>query len=1207
MQPVHDMSFQIPLHFEDLTASNAGSWQVTPSTQREASSGHLLDLVNENIAPILTNGSSPTAHFNALYTLITRYQNLSENQRENLLEILVNVTKTANPKDPTHLKIALFHASGLAISACNAAPVCKFWVKSGQESLLEAMYALVTAAPFPSPFQPADLDQLASQLVRATVHVLEQPNIAKNKHIRPLLSRCLATALRLDERQFPSANTALVHAVCRHEHIASPLADVLHRVLTDHPQLDPFVAEFVREVARIPEERLVQDAAAAKSVASFMSEFVDRYPQVFVANLALVLSLLQVDAYTVRNGVVHVITVLITNEPKADDPLLHVLLQRAQCDVHAFTRSKALQCWITLTEAGLVPNRLFPVLADMAASRLEDRTAAVRKYAAQLLVALLKCNPFGPALKRSLFVTKLDEICSVFPDEDEQDAANETDNSMEKNDEDGDSARDTSSSEENLEENADANDVDKENSNESDSQGENDSNEDENMHEGGNATEENEANENDEQKAPSAEEREAMLKKKFYKSGVEYISSLENSLQTMYSMLRSKSITDVAEAVSLLVTVVQFQLEAASGGAVRKMLPLLLARETNTREKAIDAYVRLLVPGGIDTVDEKEAAMTVVKGLIALVVGATLGEIACLEELINALGASREDCRAITPAVISVMWDLFSGKVPRTSMEQRRAAGMLVAMVAVKHPTSVVERVDILSQIGLKDPAFARWSCVALCHMPSGSHGSNQLCSQLIDLCITADDLSIVEQSINAIFALSNEPEAIMEGIICTLGKDLHSHRSNVGVRGLSRFLIVIGHTAVKELVRIEQLTSIVKKVKTGAQSDENQEQEEKEGAEAEKALEEGQKELLSPKLLLYRYGEIALSVANDMKNAPEELRASAVLCLAKLMCVQEDFCKKNLRFLFSILANEEGPPGIRANAVISLGDLTVRFPNLIEPWSGYIYKSLSDASGKVRKNTLLVLTHLILNDMIKVKGQIVEMAICINDSDERIADLALLFFHELARKSANAIYNILPDTISCMSKMGERRLNPEDFKKVIGFLMGLMDKEKHADGMVEKLCHRFRTSTNERENRDLAYCISQLNISAKGLQKLSESFKSYSAAIVDDEVYESILHAVTKGAKSAGSGNNATVCEELTSKMEAVRRAGEGENESEMTQRTVITRRTSTRLKLEEQTSAKEAKPKISTRKKLSEPIEVDDDGSDESISPKISQRRRR
>ena len=64
-----------------------------------------------------------------------------------------------------------------------------------------------------------------------------------------------------------------------------------------------------------------------------------------------------------------------------------------------------------------------------------------------------------------------------------------------------------------------------------------------------------------------------------------------------------------------------------------------------------------------------------------------------------------------------------------------------------------------------------------------------------------------------------------------------------------------------------------------------------------------------------------------------------------------------------------------------------------------HIPYSLRDDSPVVRKNTLVVLTHLILNDMIKVKGQISAMALCLEDPEQKIADLAKLFFHELSKK----------------------------------------------------------------------------------------------------------------------------------------------------------------------------------------------------------------
>ena len=57
-----------------------------------------------------------------------------------------------------------------------------------------------------------------------------------------------------------------------------------------------------------------------------------------------------------------------------------------------------------------------------------------------------------------------------------------------------------------------------------------------------------------------------------------------------------------------------------------------------------------------------------------------------------------------------------------------------------------------------------------------------------------------------------------------------------------------------------------------------------------------------------------------------------------------------------------------------------------------------------MRKNTLMVLTHLILNDMVKVKGQISEMATCLEDKEQRIADLAKLFFLELSKKVGSSV-----------------------------------------------------------------------------------------------------------------------------------------------------------------------------------------------------------
>lgn len=56
-----------------------------------------------------------------------------------------------------------------------------------------------------------------------------------------------------------------------------------------------------------------------------------------------------------------------------------------------------------------------------------------------------------------------------------------------------------------------------------------------------------------------------------------------------------------------------------------------------------------------------------------------------------------------------------------------------------------------------------------------------------------------------------------------------------------------------------------------------------------------------------------------------------------------------------------------------------------------------------------MVLSHLILNDMVKNTGQIADIAFCLVDEEPRIADLARLFFHELSCKVFNFLTIMRP------------------------------------------------------------------------------------------------------------------------------------------------------------------------------------------------------
>lgn len=52
-----------------------------------------------------------------------------------------------------------------------------------------------------------------------------------------------------------------------------------------------------------------------------------------------------------------------------------------------------------------------------------------------------------------------------------------------------------------------------------------------------------------------------------------------------------------------------------------------------------------------------------------------------------------------------------------------------------------------------------------------------------------------------------------------------------------------------------------------------------------------------------------------------------------------------------------------------------------------------------MRQTSIIVLSYLMLNDMVKVRGTIADLAQCVNDENVNVGQLAKFFFSELAKK----------------------------------------------------------------------------------------------------------------------------------------------------------------------------------------------------------------
>jgi condensin complex subunit 1 len=342
----------------------------------------------------------------------------------------------------------------------------------------------------------------------------------------------------------------------------------------------------------------------------------------------------------------------------------------------------------------------------------------------------------------------------------------------------------------------------------------------------------------------------------------------------------------------------------------------------------------------------------------------------------------------------------------------------------------------------------------------------------------------VAEQAISAIYALSKHPDTLCSEILRRKTKHVFqkgprpsSPEPAEDVEGngalqtpppdspptkqrpslaLSQLLFIVGHIAIKQIVHLELCELDFKRrkaekektkaanaspIKPGAV---DQDELDLIGGTTEDDFTEAmthirERELLyGENSLLANFGPLVTEIcSNNTAYDDEDLQAAATLCMAKLMCVSSEYCEKNLPLLITIMERSQNAV-TRSNVVIALGDMAVCFNHLIDENTDFLYRRLNDHNASVKRTCLMTLTFLILAGQVKVKGQLGEMAKCLEDSDKRIADLSRMFFTELSTKD-NAVYNHFIDMFSLLS--AEKDLEEDALKRIIKFLSSFIEK----------------------------------------------------------------------------------------------------------------------------------------------------------------------
>ncbi|WFD03161.1 condensin complex non-SMC subunit Cnd1 [Malassezia obtusa] len=989
-------------------------------------------------------------------------------------------------------------------------------------------------------------------LLRPVSLLLENEAYVKHAQIRAGLFRVLCLAVKLHGQAF-NVQTSILQSLQYYEHLAEPMAELLAQMRIEY-DVERLAEDVLRDVASKTFTGL--DSKSPRSFGRFLVRMAELNPRSVLKQISLLQTHLDSESYPIRNAMIEVQGLLIRElslndelaaaDVEADDEglgagsahqkqidLFFARIEERFLDLTTFVRTKAIQTCLALCDLPVkfAPHRL--QITALAVRALEDKGSNVRRNAIALLVKLVLTHPYGVLHggeldadvwreRRGVVHAELEkaEAVLVFPETDAgpRDEAPEGEGPAREGPAGADATpegrrRKPRRSTLDLEALAAS------------------------------------------QQAMTHGDQDKLVKLRltlrYYDDALRFIEKLEQAVPILVQLLASTFKAEVLESMEFFRVAHEYRIRGAADG-VRAMVHLIWAKDNalvledgsqlkGVRSRLLEVY-RALYFDPYPELSRAENVARISRNMIERTFGATLAELTSLEQLFSLMHSER----LVSPEVIEKLWDVYATPRP-IAKAQRRGAILILGMLATADRALVADRIETLLQIGLgplgmRDVTLATHTAVALQRV-SGS--AKKVKGALTDANVRypmAHPLfarlravvqapvhdgaqrgawfRLAEHAVQAIYALGEQPDALCTEIVRHLTREALCGDGAGDAFRLAQLLFVVGHVALKQMVYMELVERELKRRKAERDASDGGAQRSTEldqvagSAEDEigdmMALLKDRELLYGPQSLLALYGPLVAHILRTPHAyADAYVQRAAALALPKLMCLASEYCDAHLALLLHVL--KTAPDAVvRANVVIGLGDVAVCFGTLVDENSERLYAGLADPNLGVKKNTLMVLTHLILNGMIKVKGQLGEMAKCLEDREPRVSDLAKLFFSELATKE-NAVYNNLPDIISHLSS-GAHAVDEETFVNTMRFIFTFIDKERQAENVIEKLCQRFRLTTEERQWRDIAYCLSLLPYrSERSIKKLVEGLPYYQDKLYHPEVYRRFAEILAK------------------------------------------------------------------------------------------------
>uniref|UniRef100_A0A5S6R370 Uncharacterized protein n=1 Tax=Trichuris muris TaxID=70415 RepID=A0A5S6R370_TRIMR len=628
---------------------------------------------------------------------------------------------------------------------------------------------------------------------------------------------------------------------------------------------------------------------------------------------------------------------------------------------------------------------------------------------------------------------------------------------------------------------------------------------------------------------------------RFLEDCLTFATRLSSTLPIVESMLSDSQQLDVVDSIQFLVV-------CAEHGILQPMdqcwccWNLIWTGQKSVTTAVLCAFRRLYFCNRENARRDEE----VVKRLIELTLRADHAKCITLEKLLHELFAEN----IVDKPFIRCCWNAFYSQI---SDEERAALITLLGMMLEADPHVFIEHIGdlityTLGDTGHWDPCLALRGCEALKKL---GDVDRVRVSERINLCqkhftkyqlvpriarILIDEISddshsvwvpLMRQAVELIFNVTRRPDVLIVKLLRSACKAALTATESKQITCMIRLIHFIGEVACRtvnfaEITMVGLVHNVQQQHTNKGQTDSRASEPTTSKGRIDALMESTPAEYarMSIEHLLETETLNASSVlrpfANFVISACENMKGNSYGCfgtaLLKLMLISSKFCSIYCPLLFNILERLTYA-NLRTNIVQLLPDLYFRFPNELDPWTEKLFAILFDEDTGVRIVCISAISHLILQDRIKPRIFIADIAICCMDDNEDVANMAKGFFKEYSEKEP--IYNSMAFIVQRLSE-DRSTVDLEKFKSLMTWLFGLVRKDSQLEKVVERFCQLFSGVQSLKYLQNLSCSLTLLKYNDKMVRKLVENVRSYQSKLGEDIVYNNFVSIATVATKGA-------------------------------------------------------------------------------------------